>query len=204
ELWARPWRLRPAWLAACAACYIIGLGFWGAFWLRLLHRLGLRPPAAAAFRAYYVSHLGKYVPGKAWAILMRATLLPDVRPGAAALTAAYETLTTMAAGALIAAAVIPWLLAGQESLGAQAIGLLVLATMPILPGVFNAVIARIARPFVDPTDPLPGVRWTALPEGLLVTAIGWAWLGLSVLALIQALIPDAPAPTLGFAVRCLA
>src|SRR5207244_6475766 len=87
--------------------YVVGLGFWGAFWLRLLHRVGLRPSAGAAFRAYYVSHLGKYVPGKAWAILMRATLLPGVRPGVAALTAAYETLTTMAAGALIAAAVIP-------------------------------------------------------------------------------------------------
>src|SRR5205823_5057822 len=82
---------------------------------------------------------------KAWAILMRAALLPGVRPGAAALTAAYETLTTMAAGALIAAGVIPWLLAGQESLGAQALGLLALAGLPILPGVFNAIIARVPR-----------------------------------------------------------
>jgi hypothetical protein len=172
--------------------------------LRLLHRVGLQPPVGAAFRAYYVAQLGKYVPGKAWAILMRATLLPGVRPGVAALTAAYETLTTMAAGALIAAAVIPWLLAGQESLGAQALGLLALAGLPILPGVFNAVIARVARPFVAAADPLPRIRWTALPEGLLVTGIGWALLGASVLALVQALIPDAPAPTLGFVARCVA
>ncbi|HEY1380988.1 MAG TPA: lysylphosphatidylglycerol synthase domain-containing protein [Gemmataceae bacterium] len=204
ELWNRPWRLRPGWLAACVGCYLAGLACWGAFWLRLLHRVGLRTPVGAAFRAYYVSHLGKYVPGKAWAIVMRATLLPCVRPGTAALTAAYETLTTMAAGALIAAGVIPWLLAGQESLGAQALGLLALAGLPLLPGVFNAVIARVARPFVDPADPLPRVRWTALPEGLAITAVGWAWLGMSVLALVQALIPDAPAPSPGFAARCLA
>jgi hypothetical protein len=170
----------------------------------LLHRVDIRPPWGAAFRAYYVSHLGKYVPGKAWAILMRATMLPGVRPGVAALTAAYETLTTMAAGALIAAAVIPWLLVGQESLSVQALGLLALAGLPILPGVFNWVIGRIAAPFIDPVDPLPRIRWTALPEGVAVTGVGWACLGVSVLALIQALIPDAPTPSPGFAVRCLA
>jgi uncharacterized membrane protein YbhN (UPF0104 family) len=204
DLWARPWRLRPGWLAACVAGYLLGLACWGTFWLRLLHRVGVHPPIGASYRAYYVSHLGKYIPGKAWAILMRATLLPSVRPGVAALTATYETLTTMAAGALVAAAVIPWLLAGQESLGAKALGLLALAGLPILPGVFNAVIARVARPFVDLADPLPRIGWTALPEGLVVTGIGWLFLGGSVLALVQALIPDAPAPTAGFIVRCVA
>jgi glycosyltransferase 2 family protein len=204
ELWNRPWQLHPAWLAACVGCYLLGLACWGTFWLRLLHRVRLRPPPGATYRAYYVSHLGKYVPGKAWAILMRATLLPGVRPGIAAVTAAYETLTTMAAGALIAAAVIPWLLAGQESLGAQAIGLLAVAGLPLLPGVFNFVIARATRPFVDPADPLPRIAWTALPEGLFFCGVGWAFLGLSALALVQAIIPDAPAATPGFAVRCLA
>lgn len=203
ELWARPWSLRPEWLVACVACYLAGLACWGTFWLRLLHRIGLRPPVGNAFRAYYVSHLGKYVPGKAWAILMRATMLPAVRPGVAALTAAYETLTTMAAGALVAAAVIPWLLSGQESLGAQAIGLLALAGLPILPGVFNRVIGRVTRPFVDPADPLPYVRWTALPEGLVITGCGWGLLGLSTLALVRALVPEAPASA-GFAIRCTA
>src|SRR3954471_19389322 len=70
ELWDRPWRLHLGWLAVSVLTYVAGLGCWGAFWLRLLHRLGVYPPAAAAFRAYYVSHLGKYVPGKAWAILL--------------------------------------------------------------------------------------------------------------------------------------
>jgi hypothetical protein len=203
-MWARPWAIRPGWLAACVTCYVLGLACWGTFWLRLLHRVGVQPPAKTTYRAYYVSHLGKYVPGKAWAILLRATLLPGVRPGIAALTATYETLTTMAAGALIAASVIPWLLAGQESLGTQAIGLLALAGLPILPGVFNAVIARIARPFIDPAAPLPRIGWTALPEGLIITGFGWVLLGASVLALIQAIIPDPPAPTAGFVMRCVA
>ena len=204
ELWERSWRLRPGWLAATVAWYVVGLACWGSFWLRLLHRVGVKAPISAGFRAYYLSHLGKYVPGKAWSILLRVTMLPHIRPGVAALTATYETLTTMAAGALLAAAVIPWLLVGQESLVAQSLGLLALAGLPILPGVFNWVVGRAAAPFVNPSNPLPRIRWTALPEGLLVTGGGWACLGLSVLALVQALIPDAPPPSIGFAMRCLA
>jgi glycosyltransferase 2 family protein len=204
ELWDRPWQLHPGWLAVSVLTYVVGLGCWGTFWLRLLHRLGLHPPAAAAYRAYYVSHLGKYVPGKAWAILLRATLLPGVRPAIAALTATYETLTTMAAGALLAVCLIPWLLAGQEGLGWQALGLLALAGVPILPGVFNAVIVRVARPFLDPAVPPPRVPAAALPEGIIISGCGWVWLGVSVLALLQALVPDAPAPSLSFVLRCVA
>ena len=44
------------------------------FWYRLLRQLGQRPTALAAVRAYYIGHLGKYLPGKACALLLRATL----------------------------------------------------------------------------------------------------------------------------------
>lgn len=204
ELWDRSWHLKLGWLVPCLACYLIGLACWGTFWLRLLHRVGRHPAIGAAFRAYYVAQLGKYVPGKAWAILMRATLLPGIRPGIAALTAVYETLTTMAAGALLAALAIPWLLMDQESLGAQAIALLALAGLPILPGVFNAVTARVTRPFLDAGDRLPPIRWTALPEGLLISGVGWIFLGASALAMVQALVPNAPPLTPGFIMRCVA
>ena len=85
ELWERPWRFRPAWLAACFACYLFGLCCWGAYWLRLLHRLGYRPPVGATFRRLLRGQLGKYVPGKATALLLRGTLVagPEVRLGVA-------------------------------------------------------------------------------------------------------------------------
>jgi hypothetical protein len=196
--------MHPGWLALSVMTYAAGLGCWGTFWLRLLHRLGLHPPVLAAYRAYYVSHLGKYVPGKAWAILLRATLLPGVQPGLAALTATYETLTTMAVGALLAVCLVPWFVAGSEGLGWQALGLLALAGVPILPGVFNAVVVRLAKPFLGPAARPPRFAWSTLPEGLAISGCGWCWLGVSVLALLQALVPEAPAPSAGFTVRCLA
>src|SRR5882724_4326865 len=140
ELWEQPWRLDPVWLAVSVVAYLAGLGCWGAFWLRLLHRLDLYPPPGVVYRAYYISHLGKYVPGKAWAILLRATMVPGVRPGIAAISATYETLTTMAAGALLAVCLLPWFVVGSEGFGWQALGLLALAGVPILPGIFNTIV----------------------------------------------------------------
>src|SRR5581483_8491931 len=109
EVWEQPWALRPGWFVVSVACYAAGFACWGGFWRRLLVRLGLRPPLAATFRAYFVSQVGKYVPGKAWAIRLRATLLPGVSPAVAALTGIYETLTTMAGGALLALGLFPLL-----------------------------------------------------------------------------------------------
>src|SRR5207248_4039587 len=74
------------------------------YWRALLASFDLRPPLAPTVRAYYIGQLGKYVPGKAWALLLRANLIHPfgVGRGMATLTAFYEVLTTMASGALLA------------------------------------------------------------------------------------------------------
>jgi hypothetical protein len=59
---------RPFWLVASAVAYLVGLFFFLAFWVLLLRTLGQRARPTAAIRAYFVGHLGKYVPGKAWAL----------------------------------------------------------------------------------------------------------------------------------------
>ena len=60
----------------------------------ILRRFGHTPSVLSILRAYYVGHLGKYVPGKAWALFMRASLIhgAGVPPG----------LSTRSATALIA------------------------------------------------------------------------------------------------------
>ena len=54
----------------------------------------------AALRAYLISHLGKYVPGKAMVVVMRVGLVAPygARPATAAFATLYETLVMMAAG----------------------------------------------------------------------------------------------------------
>jgi len=201
ELWERPLSPRPQWLAVSVGLYLLGLGFWASFWYALLCVLGHAPSMLAATRAYYVSQLGKYAPGKGWALLIRITLVGGAgkSAGVLALTAAYEVMTTMASGVLVAVVLLT-----LESLNSplfwKALGLLVLMLVPIVPGVFNRIVVwmgllvRAARRTGPEEEAvlLPRLRHVALAGGLALTACGWAMLGVSLWALIQAVVPEAP------------
>lgn len=68
-------RFEPAWLVGSGVLYLAGLSAYGRFFERILHAgptpVGLVP----ALRAYLVSHLGKYVPGKAMVVVVRAGMV---------------------------------------------------------------------------------------------------------------------------------
>jgi hypothetical protein len=103
------------WLALSALLYLAGLGLSGVFWFAITRRLSAHPTWIMGLRAYFVSQLGKYAPGKALALVIRVgmVLLADRTPAAtAALAAFYEVLTTMAAGALLALALAPLVVSG--------------------------------------------------------------------------------------------
>lgn len=194
ELWEKPLRPEPGWLAASGGLYLLGMGLAGLFWYRLLGRVGEHPPGLAMARAYFIAHLGKYVPGKAWALVMRVTLAraAGVPVALAAVTATYETLTLMASGALLAVLLFTLEAAEQADHGWKALGLLALAGIPILPGVFNRLVGRLTRPFLEPGTEPPNVGLGTLAGGLGLTACSWALLGVSLWAMLQGL-PDAPA-----------
>ncbi len=103
------------WLVLAGIVYALGWlpSVW--FWRRLLHAFGGEVRYADAARAYYCGHLGKYIPGKATVLVIRAGLIKDrgARLGAAALAATYETLLVMAVGAALAFACTPFLLSDK-------------------------------------------------------------------------------------------
>ncbi len=66
--------VRPAWLLASGGLYLTALSFSACYWYRLLWIFGQRPTFFRAYRAYFIGQLGKYVPGKAWALLLRGGL----------------------------------------------------------------------------------------------------------------------------------
>jgi glycosyltransferase 2 family protein len=189
--------LRWEWLVLSAALYLLALGTSARFWFRLLLYFGQRPGALATIRAYYIGHLGKYLPGKALALLMRGALVrgPEVRLSIAILTAFLEVLTTMAAGALCAAVLfsveapraagLPYhpVLVGVVLLG--------LCSLPLLPGVFNWLAGRLARRFsVVESLQLPRLRTVVMGQGLLITGVGWGLLGVSLWALVQGVLSE--------------
>lgn len=190
ELWEHSLRPGPGWLTLAAVLYMLAFFFPALFWHRLLYAVGTRPSAAASARAYFIAHLGKYVPGKALALVLRIGLIrgASVSAGLATLTATYETLCLMASGALLAVV----LLSARALEGTdlwKALGLLALAGVPILPGVFNRLVALAARK--SGTTP-PRLGTTTLLSGLGLTACTWALMGLSLGAVLQAVLPEPP------------
>ena len=189
-LWGEARAARPADLALATVLYLSGMAFSGLFWVGLLRTAGAPMPVGAGLRAYYISHLGKYTPGMGLPTVMRTGMAASagVRPGTAALTAAYETLTTMAAGALVAAVLLAVMATSDPAYLWWALGLLVIAGVPILPGVFNRLVRRLSARFTQ-GQPLPHLPAVALPIGLCVTACGWALLGASLYAVVRAVQP---------------
>jgi uncharacterized membrane protein YbhN (UPF0104 family) len=203
--------LLPVWLAASGALYLAGV-FPGAWFWRHLHRqFGYPLPLYAALRAHYIGQLGKYVPGKALAILMRANLAHPygVPYGVSIIISFYEVLTGMAAGAIVAALVYAVEPPGDLELGVHPVALgavlIGLCGVPLLPGVFNFVVARLsARIQAVQLYRLPPLRFGVLATGLLVSGAGWWVQGLSWWAMLQAVLPEPPPLTLSLWAQCTA
>jgi hypothetical protein len=220
-LWARVRSARPEWLIASGALYLLGLGFPALYWARLQRHLGQQLPGPVAVcRAYYVSHLGKYLPGKAWALVLRATLIagPGVRAGVAGLASFYEVLATMTGGALLAAVLFSFLVPDRGTmpdwatikalftlrlddssvlnrwlLVATALLVALPVGVPIVPPLFNRLVRRVALPFRrEDAGPLPRVRSVYLAEGLALSCGTWLLLGASMMAVFQAVLPSPP------------
>ncbi|WP_345016950.1 lysylphosphatidylglycerol synthase transmembrane domain-containing protein [Actinomadura keratinilytica] len=96
-------------LAGAFAAGLAGLFAWMVAWRALLGGLGSPLPLRAAFRINAVSQLGKYVPGKVWAIVTqvemgRAYQVPRLRNFSSVLLA---VATTCACGLAVASVTLP-------------------------------------------------------------------------------------------------
>jgi uncharacterized membrane protein YbhN (UPF0104 family) len=81
------------------------------YWRKLISNFGYLPPWPQVIRSHYCGQLGKYTPGKAAVILIRATLIggAGVPAPAAAFTVTVESVTYMWAGTIAAILLYPWL-----------------------------------------------------------------------------------------------
>ena len=181
--------MRIGWLAASGAVCLMGMLPCWWYWHRTMFAMGQRPPWRRSLVAYYIGHLGKYVPGKAMVVVLRAGLVkgPAVDFAVAAAAVFVETLTMMAVGAAIAAAVL--LATSQQTWTlVLALGLLVGAGVPTLPPVFRRVVqliqARRASPLID--DAAAGLDYRLMATGWMLTAFGWAVQGASLWCALRA------------------
>jgi glycosyltransferase 2 family protein len=196
----------PGWLIGSGLLYLAGLSAFGRFYERILNASSTPVPLVPALRAYLVSHLGKYVPGKAMVVIIRTGMVVPfgARAALAAIATFYETLVMMAAGGLIAAVGFAlatgshplelnlpfwgrvefpvYRLAALAGLGS---GLMFLVL--VLPPVFARLASLVSLPIpgVGP-EALPRLNGRLLVQGLLWSSLGWILLGLSQLAVVSA------------------
>jgi hypothetical protein len=170
---------------------------WSTFFVQLMRYEGCSVTWLTGVRSYFVSQFGKYVPGKAWVYFLRVMLLRSsrVHPTIVGFTATYETLTSMAAGAVLGVCLLPWTGFGdrvEQQVGpAIWFGLAAVAGLPLVLGVLNRVAAKVADKRRGPdARPLPSPSVGLLARGLLQDAIGWCLLGLSLWATVQGVAPQ--------------
>lgn len=183
ELQQGHWGLQWGWLILSGGVYLLGLLGPAFFWYQVLHRLGQKPHLAESLRAYYISHLGKYVPGKAMVIVLRAGLISGqrVQLTVAAVSTFIETLTMMAVGAFLALAILlaqfrdhPWLML-------LALGLMVVSGLPTLPSVVRIALRWLRWPENGgPIQEAVGqYRLPTMLVGWVYMVVCWVVLGLS-------------------------
>ena len=180
------------WLVAAAVVYLVGWLPSAWFWRSLLagsgHTVGWWP----LLRAYYCGHLGKYIPGKAGVLVIRAGLLKSsgVPATTAAWTATWETLLAMGVGGVLGLGLAPWLLteevlaglpgplgiAGRHPLVTAAVGAAAaVAGFPWL----TRLVTRLTRRMTS--DPSANVSVSArqVLYGSVAMSLGWVCHGLS-------------------------
>ena len=163
----------------------------GVFWHWALRSLGQEVGLFETLRAYYIGHLGKYVPGKAMVIVLRTGLIHSRRVDTGIVVASVflETLTMMAVGACIAVAVLAVCYAHSWKFLLPALAVAAAAGLPTLPPVFArlARILGVGRLSPGVADKLAGFRYRTLAWGWLVMVIGWVAMGGSLWAMLHGL-----------------
>lgn len=190
----------PAWSwIACAALYLAGILASAAFWRLLLSASGSPVPAMPAARAFLVSQMGKYAPGKGLALLIRAGMVRDHQiPMTIGLaTGMIEVLWTMAVGSLLAlvvALLLEWsggfAVSTDPWLVPKLLALVAITLVPAWPS-WSIRLARASarRLGFDAGENPFNFSTRQLASGALVLVLGWVMLSLSLVALVEGIAP---------------
>jgi uncharacterized membrane protein YbhN (UPF0104 family) len=158
-------------------CYAVAYVPAAMYWRYAMRTLGQETGLYETFRAYYIGHLGKYVPGKVMVLIIRTGLLNHQRLKKRVVAASIfmETMTMMAVGAFVAAFImLIWLRDLEQSawLTYLALGTLAGTVLPILPPIFVFAAKKCSIE-------LEGLSFKTLAVGWLLNIPLWIILGIS-------------------------
>jgi uncharacterized membrane protein YbhN (UPF0104 family) len=179
------------WLILAALAYLGGMTLCGEYWHRVLWAMGQQPTRRESLCSFWIGHVGKYVPGKALVVVIRASLVsgPRTDGAIAGLAVVVETLTMMAAGGFLAAAILLFGFREHRSLQFLAVALMSVTGLPVIPPVFRSLLRMLratrAHPRLD--GALEGIDWPLTGTGWCLQTVGWLLLGFSLWAIVRSL-----------------
>ena len=177
-----------AWIVFSGCLYVAALVPMAIYWFRVLRAMDQRPPFWTTMRAYFLGHLGKYVPGKAMVVVLRTGSLKQTNSTVTAISVFAETLAMMAVGAFLAAAIIAVQFADKSGFLLTSAVLMLLAGVPTFPPVFRFIVLTLKVDKVDEavTRALDKYSWRLVLSGWASSLIGWSVMAFSLWALLQA------------------
>ncbi len=193
DLRAQPldWSIEPGWLVLSAVVVWLMYALLIAAWRTMLGAWGRGLDFWSAARIWTVSSLGKYVPGKVWAVAGMAVMAQRAGVGAGPATASAIILQVLAIGTGTAVAALTGWGSLRDVYPGVERGMTVLLALSILgagvllwPPSMRKVL-RLAMPEVDsPAPPLGAVAF-----GIAANTIAWAGYGVALWLLARGLLP---------------
>ena len=184
--------IRPAWILASAATvlvtYVMQIESWRWIIAGWRQKIGFGP----AWRAWSLSNLGRYVPGKIWSVAGLVVLARDAGVDALPAAASAVAVQAVSLGTAIAvsAATVPHSLSAPSLVVAGAVALATIGAL--IWDRTPRIIGRWTQAAI-PLDPLPAASVLA---SSLLTVLTWISYGAALWMLAHGLLADAQLPML--------
>lgn len=187
---------QPGWLLLASLLVLGTYAILVETWRRIVAQLGTRIKFWPAARIWFISNLGKYVPGKIWQVTTMAMMLSQhgVTLAAAGASAAVITIANVATGfaivLILSVGTVKGIAGGTAGILAATIAmLLVLVAAPLLARQWNRLAAKIGREQLAVRIP-----HAAIATALVGCVASWLLYGVAFQWFVRALIGPDEAP----------
>lgn len=187
------WHVQPGWILLSALVVWLMYGLLIAAWRRMLEGWGQRLDGWTAARIWTVSSLGKYMPGKVWAVAGMAVMAKDagIAPWAATGSAVVLQALAIGTGAAVAASTGAGALeAARPGIRAVLLALVGASVAGVILVLWPPVLRRLVR--LAGSDPAGGMAPAAggILFGIAANLIAWVGYGVALWLLARGSLPN--------------
>ncbi len=186
------WQFSPAWIVASVLLVFASYAVLIEAWRRVVLSMGQRLAFLTAARIWFLSSLGKYVPGKVWTVAGAALLAQraGVDPAAAVGGAIVLQALALASGAAVVVitaretfkAVGPWAVPIATAIIAMSIAGVALVSS-------QSFLDRVGRLLPSSWPSLRAIAPSILALAFIANVLAWTGYGVAVLLLARGLLP---------------